>query len=167
MQHSDSLPSQPRHACVPLSSCWLRYVWVDNVFVNAALVHRGYAEATSSTGPHQYLAYFRALEEVARRDGRGLWHYGDVLTYYRAHPPEADLDTGDDRGHAPDGSGRVFSGPLPYIPALPPGTQSSPAPSPTTAPPGQGRGGPGTYPTLPYSGFPTPGTPYMPAPRQR
>jgi micrococcal nuclease len=143
----------------------MAYVWVDNVFVNAALVHRGYAEATSSSRPHQYLAYFRELEEGARRDGRGLWHDGDVLTYYRARPPEADLDTGDDRGHAPDGSGRVFSGPLPYIPALPPGTQSSPAPAPTIAPPAQSRSGPGTYPTRPYSGFPTPGTPYMPVPR--
>ena len=37
------------------------YVWVGNLFVNAALVHRGYAEATP-TGPHQYLEYFRALE---------------------------------------------------------------------------------------------------------
>jgi len=133
----------------------LAYVWVDNVFVNAELGHRGYAEATSPPAPHQYLDYFRALEEGARRDGRGLWHYGDVLTYYRARPPEADLDTGDDRGHAPDASGgRVFSAPLPYIPALPPGTQS-PAPSPTIAPPGQRRSGPGTSPT------------YMPAPGRR
>jgi micrococcal nuclease len=134
----------------------LAYVWVDNVFVNAALVHRGYAEATSPPAPHQYLDYFRALEEGARRDGRGLWHYSDVLTYYRAHPPEADLSTGDDLGHAPDSSGgRVFSAPLPYIPALPPGTQSSPTPSPTIAPPGQRRSGPGTSPT------------YMPAPGRR
>jgi len=133
----------------------LAYVWVDNLFVNAALVHRGYAEAMSSTGPHSYLAYFRELEEGARRDGRGLWHYSDVLTYYRARPPEA-VDTSDDHAHAPDSSGgRVFSGPLPYIPAQPPGTQSSPAPSPTIAPPGQRRSGPGTSPT------------YMPAPGRR
>jgi endonuclease YncB( thermonuclease family) len=130
------------------------YAWVDNVFVNAALVHRGYAEATSSAGPHPYLAYFRELEEGARRDGRGLWHYSDVLTYYRARPSEADLDTSG--GHAPDASGgRVFSGSLPYVPALPPGAQSSPAPSPTIAPPGQRRSGPGTSPT------------YMPAPGRR
>ncbi len=132
----------------------LAYVWVDNLFVNAALVHRGYAEAASSSD-HQYLAYFRALEEGARRDGRGLWRDGDVLTYYRARPPEADLDTGDDRGHAPDGSGRVFTGPLPFIPALPPGTQSSPATSTPIPPPGRRGSGTGTYPT------------YMPLPRQR
>ncbi len=134
----------------------LAYVWVHNLFVNAALVHRGYADATSSTSPHQYLAYFRELEVGARRDGRGLWRDRDTLTYYRARPPEADLDTGDDRGHAPDDSGgRVFSGALPFIPALPPGTQSSPAPSPTIPPPGRRGSGTGTYPT------------YMPMPRQR
>lgn len=123
----------------------LAYVWVDNLFVNAALVHRGYVEAT--TDPHQYLAYFRALEESARRDGHGLWRDGDVLTYYRPHPAEADVDASDNRGHAPDGSGgRVFSGWLPVIPALPPGTQSSPAPSPTIAPPSLRGSGPGRSP---------------------
>lgn len=128
----------------------LAYVWVDTLFVNAALVHRGYAEATSSTDPHQYRAYFRTLEEGARRDSRGLWGDGDVLTYYRARPPEVDLDTGDDRGHAPDGSGgRVFSGWLPFIPALPPGTQSSPAAAPTIPPPGRRGSGTGTYMPLP------------------
>ncbi len=142
----------------------LAYVWVDNLFVNAALVHHGWVEAT--TDPHQYLAYFRTLEEGARRDGRGLWGNGDVLAYYRPHPPEADLDTGQYRGHAPDGSGgRVFSGFLPSIPALPPGTQSAPASSPAIASPGRGGSGPG-LPVLPYSGFPPPGTPYMPLPRR-
>jgi len=47
----------------------LAYVWVDDVFVNAALLQKGYAEAAASTD-HQYLAYFRTLEEDARRDGR-------------------------------------------------------------------------------------------------
>ncbi len=143
----------------------LAYVWVDNLFVNAALVHRGWVEAT--TDPHEHLAYFRTLEEGARRDGCGLWGNGDVLTYYRPHPPEADLETGQYRGHAPDGSGgRVFSGFLPSIPALPPGTQSSPAPSPPITSPGRQGSGPGTYPVLPYGGFPPPGTPYMPIPRR-
>ncbi len=146
----------------------LAYVWVDNLFVNAALVHRGYVEATSSTVPHQYLAYFRALEEGARRDSRGLWRDGDVLTYYRARPPKADLDTGDDLEHGPDVSGgRVFSAPLPFIPALPPGTPSSPSAAPTIPPSGRSGSGPGTYPTLPYRGRPVPGTTYMPVPGQR
>ena len=143
----------------------LAYVWVDNLFVNAALVHRGYAEAMSSTGPHSYLAYFRELEEGARRDGHGLWGNADVLAYYR--PAEADVDTGQYRGRPPDGSGgRVFSGYLPSIQPLPPGTPSSPASAPTVAPPSR-TSGPGTYPTLPYDGFPVPGTTYFPVPGGR
>ncbi len=121
----------------------LAYVWIDNLFVNAALVHRGVVEAT--TDPHQYLAYFRSLEEGARRDGRGLWGNRDVLTYYRPRSAEADVDTGQYRGHAPDGSGgRVFSGFLPSIQALPPGTESSPASSPPIASPGRRSSVPGT-----------------------
>jgi len=146
----------------------MAYVWVGNVLVNAALLQRGYAEATASMD-HQYLAYFRTLEEDARRDGRGLWGDRDVLTYYRPHPPEADQDPGDYRGHPPDGSGgRVFSGYLPYIQALPPGTRSNPASSSPTVSPGatpdQRRSGPGTYPTLPWNYFPEPGTTYFPVP---
>jgi endonuclease YncB( thermonuclease family) len=140
----------------------LAYVWVDNLFVNATLLQRGCVEAT--TDQHQYLDHFRALEEGARRDGRGLWGNDDLLIHYR--PRAAEVDTSDYRGHAPDGSGgRVFSGFLPSIPALPPGTQSSPAPSPPIASPGR-RGGPGTYPALPYQGSPAPGTTYMPLPRR-
>ena len=145
----------------------MAYVWVGNVFVNAALLQRGYAEAAPSMD-HQYLAYFRTLEEDARRDGRGLWGDRDVLTYYRPHPPEADPDPGDYRGHPPDGSGgRVFSGTLPPIEPLPPGTRSNPASSPTVSPgatPDQRRSGPGTYPTLPWKDFPEPGTTYFPVP---
>ena len=146
----------------------MAYVWVGNVFVNAALLQRGYAEAASSTD-HQYLAYFRTFEEDARRDGRGLWGGRDVLTYYRPHPPEVAEDPGDYRGHPPDGSGgRVFSGTLPYIQPLPPGTRSNPASSsptaPAGAPPDQRRSGPGTYPTLPWNYFPEPGTTYFPVP---
>jgi micrococcal nuclease len=144
----------------------MAYVWVGNVFVNAALLQQGCVEATASTD-HQYLAYFRTLEEDARRDGRGLWGDRDVLTYYRPHQPETDPDPGDYRGHPPDGSGgRVFSGTLPYIEPLPPGTRSSPASSPPTVPPGQIYSGPGTYPTLPWKDFPEPGTTYFPVPAQ-
>jgi hypothetical protein len=120
------------------SGLLLAYVWVNSLFVNAALIQRGCAEATS-TDDHQYLAHFRALEEGARRDGRGLWGNGDVLTYYRPRLPEADVESSDYRGHPPNGSGRVFSGWLPSIPALPRGTQSSAASSlPITSPGLQG-----------------------------
>ena len=143
----------------------LAYVWADNRLVNATLVDRGFVEATSDPG--QYLAYFRELEDGARRAGRGLWGNADVLAYYRPRPPEADVDTGQYRGRPPDGSGgRVFSGFLPPIQPLPPGTPSAPASAPTIAPPSRTTG-PGTYPTLPYDGFPVPGTTYFPVPGSR
>jgi endonuclease YncB( thermonuclease family) len=142
---------------------FLAYVWVDNRLVNATLVRRGFVEATAD--PHHYLTYFRELEEGARRDGRGLWGNADVLAYYR--PAEADVDTGQYRGRPPDGSGgRVFSGFLPPIQPLPPGTPSAPASAPAIAPPSR-TSGPGTYPTLPYDTFPEPGTTYFPVPGGR
>jgi endonuclease YncB( thermonuclease family) len=141
----------------------LAYVWVDNRLVNATLVRRGFVEATPD--PHHYLTYFRELEEGARRDGHGLWGNADVLAYYR--PAEADVDTGQYRGRPPDGSGgRVFSGYLPSIQPLPPGTPSAPASARAIAPPSR-TSGPGTYPTLPYDGFPVPGTTYFPVPGGR
>ena len=143
----------------------LAYVWVGNRLVNAMLVHGGFVEAT--TDPNHYLTHLRELEEGARRDGRGLWGNPDVLAYYRPRPPEVDVDTGQYRGRPPDGSsGRVFSGFLPPIQPLPPGTPSAPASAPTIAPPSRSSG-PGTYPTLPYDGFPVPGTTYFPVPGGR
>jgi len=108
----------------------------------------------------------RGLNYLRGRAGKPWFLH---LGYYRPHPPEADPDPGDYRGHAPDGSGgRVFSGTLPYIQPLPPGTRSNPASSsPTVAPgatPDQRRSGPGTYPTLPWNYFPEPGTTYFPVP---
>lgn len=144
----------------------LAYVWVDNQFVNATLLHRGFVEAT--TDPHYYLNYFRELEEGARRDQRGLWGNADVLTYYRPRPAETDADTGQYRGRPPDGSGgRVFSGFLPPIQPLPPGTPYAPASAPPRIAPPSSTGGPGTYPTLPYDYFPVPGTTYFPVPGGR
>jgi endonuclease YncB( thermonuclease family) len=141
----------------------LAYVWVDNRLVNATLVRRGFVEATPD--PHHYLTYFRELEEGARRDGHGLWGNADVLAYYR--PAEADVDTGQYRGRPPDGSGgRVFSGYLPSIQPLPPGTPTAPASARAIAPPSR-TSGPGTYPTLPYDTFPEPGTTYFPVPGGR
>ena len=143
----------------------LAYVWVDNQLVNATLLRRGFVEAT--TDPHHYLNYFRELEEGARRDGRGLWGNADVLTYYRPRPAEADVDPGQYRGRPPDGSsGRVFSGYLPPIQPLPPGTPYAPTSAPRIAPPSS-TSGPGTYPTLPYDAFPVPGTTYFPVPGGR
>jgi hypothetical protein len=114
----------------------LAYVWVDDVFVNAALLHWGYAEAEHGTVNTRYAAYFQSLEEGARRAGRGLWGYGDVLTYHRVRPAESPYETGNYGDRAADASsGRVFSAPNPLIPTQLPGTSPSSASSGTVAPP--------------------------------
>jgi endonuclease YncB( thermonuclease family) len=106
----------------------LAYVWVDDVFVNAALLYRGYAEAERAGVNTRYASYFQSLEADARRTGRGLWRYGDVLAYYRPRP--ADDDTGNvTERPASVAGGRVFSSPNPITPSLVPAVSSSPPPS--------------------------------------
>src|SRR2546421_7034693 len=41
----------------------LAYVWMNDLFVNAALVHWGYAEAAAPAAGVRYAEYFKALEE--------------------------------------------------------------------------------------------------------
>jgi micrococcal nuclease len=111
-------PTRDRHGRL------LAYVWSGNTFVNAALVHYGYGEAaTASTAG--YAAFFRALEEGARRDARGVWRERDAQTYHRPRPTEAAADEYGDRTSTVSG-GRVFSAPAPFLPPAP----SSSAPSP-------------------------------------
>ena len=107
----------------------LAYVWLGTTFVNAALVHYGYAEAaTASTAG--YAAYFRTLEEGARRDARGVWRERDAQTYHRPRPTEAAADAGEFDDRAPTVSGgRVFSAPAPF---LPPAASSSAPSSPSS-----------------------------------
>jgi micrococcal nuclease len=113
------------------------YVYVKGLFVNAALIHWGVAEAAPAALHPRYQAYFHSLEEGARNDHRGLWRYGDVLTYHRPRGPESDPDSAEYRERAADASGgRVFSAPAPFIPALTPGTSAPAASSATLAPPG-------------------------------
>src|SRR5262249_49329927 len=130
------------------------YVYAGDVFVNAAMVHYGYAEAAAPREDVRYSEYFTALEEGARHDGRGLWRYGDVQAYYKRGGPELAGATG---YHGPParggggaaayqglpaigGGGRVFSAPAPFTPSIPSssGGRATPAPSvgpPATAPP--------------------------------
>lgn len=122
----------------------LAYVWVDRVFVNAALLHRGYAEAERATVNTRYATYFQALEADARRARRGLWGYGDVLAYHRPRPPETAAGNADERP-ANVAGGRVFSSPNPIIPssvpATAPATSSSSSVGPTAAPAPRSSGG--------------------------
>jgi len=94
----------------------LAYVWLDRVFVNAALLYRGYAEAERDAVNSRYATYFQSLEADARRARRGLWGYGDVLAYHRARPAETAGGNVADRP-ANVAGGRVFSSPNPINPA--------------------------------------------------
>jgi micrococcal nuclease len=106
----------------------LAYVWVDDVFVNAALAHLGFVEAAATTTVTRYGEYFRSLESGARQDARGLWRDPEAGTYHRPRPPEGTPEATEYEERAADASGgRVFSAPAPFIPTPAPG--GSPAPS--------------------------------------
>jgi micrococcal nuclease len=104
------------------------YVWVGRRFVNALLLHHGYAEVpTASTAG--YADYFRMLQEGAQRDRRGLWNSPDAITYHRPRPTELAADAADEGGDLALSGGRVFSAPAPFIPSVPAGSSPSYTPS--------------------------------------
>ncbi|HEY83418.1 MAG TPA: hypothetical protein G4O01_09085 [Dehalococcoidia bacterium] len=51
----------------------LRYVYVDDILVNAELVRRGLAEARAYPPDTKYQDYLEKLEKEARAAGRGMW----------------------------------------------------------------------------------------------
>jgi micrococcal nuclease len=51
----------------------LRYVYVDDVFINAELVKQGLAEAIPYPPDTKYQDYLEKLETEAREAGRGMW----------------------------------------------------------------------------------------------
>jgi len=51
----------------------LRYVYVDNIFVNAELVRQGLAQAQAYPPDTKHQAYLEKLEHEARQAGRGMW----------------------------------------------------------------------------------------------
>ena len=58
----------------------LRYVYVTDVMVNAELIREGFARAAAFPPDTRYAACFAALEEEARKEGRGLWAEAAVPT---------------------------------------------------------------------------------------
>ena len=51
----------------------LRYVYVDDIFVNAELVRQGLAEAKAYPPDIKYQDYLEELETEAKEAGRGIW----------------------------------------------------------------------------------------------
>jgi len=51
----------------------LRYVWVDDVLVEAELVRQGLARAKAYPPDTKYQDYLEQMELEAREEGRGMW----------------------------------------------------------------------------------------------
>ena len=51
----------------------LRYVYVDDIFVNAELVRQGLAYAQAYPPDTKHQDYLEKLEQEAKQDGRGIW----------------------------------------------------------------------------------------------
>ena len=51
----------------------LRYVYVDDIFVNAELVTQGLAQAKAYPPDIKYQGYLEELETAARQASRGMW----------------------------------------------------------------------------------------------
>ena len=58
----------------------LRYVYVDDLMVNAELVARGYASAVTYPPDVRFAEYFVALEARAREGNLGLWALPDAAS---------------------------------------------------------------------------------------
>jgi micrococcal nuclease len=122
------------------------YVWAGSRFVNALLLHHGYAEAAlnSTAG---YAEYFRMLQEGAQRDGRGVWAEQDARTYHRPRPTELVADVTDGDRSLLRYGGQVFSAPAPFIPSassvfIPSSTSSSSSTVPAGPSPRSSTGSP-------------------------
>ena len=58
----------------------LRYVYVDNLFVNDYLVRNGYAQVATYPPDVKYQDQFREAEREAKENNRGLWAEGACVT---------------------------------------------------------------------------------------
>src|SRR5262245_31217097 len=124
----------------------LAYVYVGNRFINAELVHQGYAEAATYPPNDGYQEYFLGLERGARADGRGLWADRAALAYYRPHPPEEEPEVGGSKSFlfvGPAGGGSQGTSGAGSTP--PGGSSSSPN---VSAPSTPSRGGPPVSPSM-------------------
>jgi micrococcal nuclease len=51
----------------------LRYIWVEDIFVNEYLVREGFARSSTYLSGIEYKEKFEEAEREAREEGRGLW----------------------------------------------------------------------------------------------
>ncbi len=65
----------------------LRYVWVDDVFINLELIQQGFAYSYSYPPNIKYQDMFLSAQQEAREIKRGLWGVCPVATPIKIHPP--------------------------------------------------------------------------------
>ena len=136
------LDAQPRDRHGQL----LAYVYVGNRFVNAELVHQGYAEAATYPPNDRYQEYFLGLEQGARAAGRGLWADRTAQAYYRSRPLDEEPVAGGSKSFlfvGPAGGGSQGTSGAGSPP--PGGAPSSPN---VSAPSTPSRGGPPVSPSM-------------------
>src|SRR5262245_6195004 len=117
----------------------LAYVYVGNRFVNAELVHQGYAEAATYRPNDRYQEYFLGLERDARAAGRGLWADRAAQAYYRQRPPDQENEVGGSKSF--EFGGPAGGGSLGTSGAWSPPPAGSPSSPNVSAPNSTSRGG--------------------------
>jgi len=66
----------------------LRYVYVGDIFVNAELVRRGYAQLATYPPDVEFAGYFVELQREAREAGEGLWGLEEPTPVCPTNTPE-------------------------------------------------------------------------------
>jgi len=66
----------------------LRYVYVGDIFVNAELVRRGYAQVATYPPDVEFADYFVELQREAREAGEGLWGLAEPTPVPPTNTPE-------------------------------------------------------------------------------
>jgi len=74
----------------------LRYVWIDDIFVNDYLVRNGYAMAYTYPPDVKYSEQFAQAQKEARENNRGLWSKCQTVptsTQQETSPPTLEITT--------------------------------------------------------------------------
>ena len=64
----------------------LRYVWIDDIMINAALIGMGLALHNPQSPDTKYSDGFARIQQAAKLEGIGLWHKEPVTQYQRIGP---------------------------------------------------------------------------------
>jgi len=86
----------------------LRYVWIDNLFVNLELVKQGFASSYSYPPDIKYQEEFLAAETEAREAERGLWKACPVMATPTIKVQEAPQNGCDIKGNISTSGEKIY-----------------------------------------------------------